>query len=123
MSKHKKMEAKKRKIEAFLTLAKMNDTDGRKRTSLEKKPRLEEQPETPEKKEVLSGDALTELRKKLRERKKKLQTIPDFQLKAVGHSASLAIPVDLRTPLLMRDLQHLLLYALLGTKAPVEPSR
>lgn len=117
------MEAKKRKIEAFLTLAKMNDTDGRKRTSLEKKPRLEEQPETPEKKEVLSGDALTELRKKLRERKKKLQTIPDFQLKAVGHSASLAIPVDLRTPLLMRDLQHLLLYALLGTKAPVEPSR
>merc|ERR1719300_1217682 len=29
----------------------------------------------------------------------------------------------MRKPLFMRDLQYLMLYALMGTKAPVEPSR
>ena len=48
MSKAKRMEAKKRKIEAFLQVAKLNDEDGRKRTSLAKKPKLEE-PENDEK--------------------------------------------------------------------------
>ena len=132
MSKAKRMEAKKRKIEAFLQVAKLNDEDGRKRTSLAKKPKLEE-PENDEKsetdseknspKEMLHGESLEELRKLLRERKKKLQSIPNFNLKTKGHDASLEIPEDLRTSLLMRDLQSLLLYALMGTQAPVEPSR
>ena len=37
--------------------------------------------------------------------------------------ASVSLPAEMRKPLLMRDLQFLLLYALMGTKAPVEPSR
>ena len=74
-------------------------------------------------KEKLQGESLDELRKLLRERKKKLQSIPNFNLKTKGHDASLEIPEDLRTSLLMRDLQSLLLYALMGTQAPVEPSR
>ena len=74
-------------------------------------------------KEKLEGESLDELRKLLRERKKKLQSIPNFNLKTKGHDASLEIPEDLRTSLLMRDLQSLLLYALMGTQAPVEPSR
>ena len=51
MSKAKRLEAKKRKIEAFLQIAKLNDEDGRKRTSLAKKPKLEE-PEEDEKSET-----------------------------------------------------------------------
>ena len=74
-------------------------------------------------KEKLHGESLDELRKMLRERKKKLQSIPNFNLKTKGYDASLEIPEDLRTSLLMRDLQSLLLYALMGTQAPVEPSR
>ena len=74
-------------------------------------------------KEKLQDESLDELRKLLRERKKKLQSIPNFNLKTKGHDASLEIPEDLRTSLLMRDLQSLLLYALMGTQAPVEPSR
>ena len=34
MSKAKRLEAKKRKIQAFLEVAKLNDNDGRKRISL-----------------------------------------------------------------------------------------
>ena len=67
------------------------------------------------------GDALEELRRKLKARKAHLKSIPHFQLKSKGYDASLEIPVDLRTPLLMRDLQQLLLYALLGSQAPIEP--
>ena len=56
MSKAKRMEAKKRKIEAFLQVAKLNDEDGRKRTSLAKKPKLEE-PENDEKSETDSENS------------------------------------------------------------------
>jgi len=118
MSKAKRMEAKKRKIQAFLEVAELNDNEGRKRASLAKEPRIEEEPV---KKEKLEGDALEELRKRLKARKALLKNTPHFQLKSKGHDASLEIPVDLRTPLLMRDLQQLLLYALLGSQAPIEP--
>ena len=143
MSKAKRMEAKKRKIEAFLNLAKLNDEEGRKRASLAKRfkpednienceelPRENLQDESSEKiiesspkRDEVHGESLDELRKMLRERKKKLQSIPNFNLKTKGYDASLEIPEDLRTSLLMRDLQSLLLYALMGSQAPVEPSR
>ena len=49
--------------------------------------------------------------------------IPDFDLKTVGHNASVDMHDDFKAPLFIKDIQHLLLYALMGTKAPVEPSR
>ena len=52
MSKAKRMEAKKRKIQAFLEVAELNDNEGRKRASLDKEPRIEEEPV---KKEKLEG--------------------------------------------------------------------
>ena len=118
-AKEKRLESKKRKIEAFLNVAKMNDEDERRRQSLTKKPKLEEKTE----KETLNSDALEDLRRQLKERKKKLQAIPNFTVKTKGRNALLEIPEDLRTPLVPRDLQHLLLYALMGSKAPVEPSK
>ena len=42
------MEAKKRKIEAFLNLAKLNDDEGRKRASLAKKFKPEDKSENRE---------------------------------------------------------------------------
>jgi hypothetical protein len=49
--------------------------------------------------------------------------IPDFDLKTIGHNADIDMHENYRTPLFIRDLQHLLLYALMGAKAPIEPSR
>ena len=118
-SKEQKIAAKKRKIEAFLNVAQLNDIEGRKR----QKVKNDNKPVESDKNEKLEGEELQELRKRLRERKKLLKTRPNFRLKAKGYDASLEIPEDLRTPLLMRDLQHLLLYALMGTRAPIEPSK
>ena len=117
-SKEQKLASKKRKIEAFLNVAQLNDVEGRKRPKVK-----DDKPLEPAKNENLEGEELQELRKRLRERKKLLKTRPNFRLKSKGYDAALEIPEDMRTPLLMRDLQHLLLYALMGTKAPVEPSR
>ena len=76
-----------------------------------------------EKKPFLHGEEYEALKKRLKERKKALQAIPQFTLKSVGHEAEISMHESYRTPLFMKDLQHLLLYALMGTKAPVEPSR
>ena len=77
----------------------------------------------PEKKPFLHGEEYEDLKRRLKERKKALQAIPQFTLKSTGHEAEISMHESYRTPLFMKDLQHLLLYALMGTKAPVEPSR
>ena len=76
-----------------------------------------------EKKPRLEGQALLELRQRLRQRKKMFKLMPDFRLKPIGLDARLEINSDLRKRLTMKDLQNLLLYSILGTHAPVEPSR
>ena len=83
----------------------------------------EDKSEVAEKKPFLEGEEYEALRLRLRERKKALQALPQFTLKSVGHEAEISMHESYRTPLFMKDLQHLLLYALMGTKAPVEPSR
>ena len=76
-----------------------------------------------EKKPLLEGEEYEALKRRLKERKKALQALPQFSLKSVGHEAEISMHESYRTPLFMKDLQHLLLYALMGSKAPVEPSR
>jgi hypothetical protein len=78
---------------------------------------------TQEKKPRLEGQALLELRQRLRQRKKMFKLMPDFRLKPIGLDARLELASDLRKRLTMKDLQNLLLYSILGTRAPVEPSR
>ncbi|XP_043508412.1 small RNA degrading nuclease 5 isoform X3 [Frieseomelitta varia] len=77
------------------------------------------------KKPRLSGDDYLKLKQELRERKKKLKTIPRFRLKAVGESASLTINVksEDRIPIFLSDVQHLLLYSLHGHHSPYMPTR
>ena len=81
--------------------------------------------DTPSKKlkSDLSEEELQALRKRLREKKKKLKQLPNLNMKELGMSASLNCSEDSRTPLTMKDFQSLILYSLLGTKAPVEPGR
>ncbi|CAK9796798.1 RNA exonuclease 5 [Anthophora quadrimaculata] len=77
------------------------------------------------KKPRLSGDEYLKLKQELRERKKKLKTIPRFHLKAAGKSASLSINVksEDRIPIFLSDVQHLLLYSLHGHHSPYMPTR
>ncbi|CAD1480429.1 unnamed protein product [Heterotrigona itama] len=77
------------------------------------------------KKPRLSGDDYLKLKQKLRERKKKLKTMPRFRLKTVGENASLTINVksENRIPIFFSDIQHLLLYSLCGHHSPYMPTR
>lgn len=65
------------------------------------------------------------MKQELRERKKKLKTIPRFHLKVAGESASLTINVksENRIPIFLSDIQHLLLYSLHGHHSPYVPAR
>jgi hypothetical protein len=49
--------------------------------------------------------------------------LPDFNLKSTGINAEVDMHETFRLPLFMKDLQHLLLYSLMGSKATVEPNR
>lgn len=63
------------------------------------------------------------LRQEVRERKQKLQKVPCFRLKAVGEEARLEIIAEDRIPLFLSDIQHLLLFGLLGNHSPYTPQR
>ena len=158
-SRQKRLESKKRKAEAFLQIAQLNDEERiHMNPSINKKIKIVNESssdsdipgkdatsnsndtlagsdklskvcnsglksEVSQKKPLLEGEEYEALKQRLRERKKALQALPQFTLKSVGHEAEISMHESYRTPLFMKDLQHLLLYALMGTKAPVEPSR
>ncbi|XP_015609050.1 RNA exonuclease 1 isoform X2 [Cephus cinctus] len=77
------------------------------------------------KKPRLSGEEYIKMKQELRERSNKLKAIPRFRLKAVGDNASLCINLksEERIPIFLSDIQHLLMYSLLGHHSPYLPAR
>ncbi|XP_012284439.1 RNA exonuclease 5 [Orussus abietinus] len=77
------------------------------------------------KKPRLSGEEFLKLKQELKLRKAKLQAIPRFHLRTVGENASLNanVKTDDRIPIFLSDVQHLLLYSLLGHHSPYLPAR
>lgn len=69
------------------------------------------------------GDEYHQLKEELKLRKKKLTARPRLRLKVAGENASLTLKDDDRTPIFLRDIQHLLLYSLLGHYCPYVPDR
>ncbi|XP_043494629.1 RNA exonuclease 5 isoform X3 [Polistes fuscatus] len=84
-----------------------------------------EDEECDRKKPRLSGDEYLKLKEELKERKKLLKARPRLQLKVVGGNACLVSYSSNteRTPLLFSDIQHLLLYSILGHHSPCTPMR
>ncbi|KAF7995515.1 hypothetical protein HCN44_006622 [Aphidius gifuensis] len=75
------------------------------------------------KKPRLSSKEYYQLKKQLHERKKILSSTPILSLKAVGDNASLCIDAKSRIPIFLNDIQHLLIYSLLGQHSPYSPER
>ncbi|XP_046746061.1 small RNA degrading nuclease 5 isoform X3 [Diprion similis] len=77
------------------------------------------------KKPRLSGEEYAKLKQELKERKQRLKVIPRFRLKNVGENASLNVDVkdEDRIPIFLSDVQHLLMYSLLGHHSPYLPAR
>lgn len=134
----RRLEKKRRKAEAFLAVAELNDVDGgttAKRRKLENGKEtsgtddqllLQTKVEPPllTDKPPVSGDEFTALKERLRERKKARRCLPNFRLKAVGEEAIIRPDqVENRIPLFMSDIQSLLTYCLCGDRAPYWPHR
>ena len=148
----RRKENKKRKIAAFLAVAELNDVQKdsvkkQKKTSESEGSRPEGEAEDENEnlkanivpppelvtkystnvfqavsdKPQLEGQEYEDLRRRLRERKKALACIPLFRLKAVGQEA--AVSRERRVPLFMTDIQHLLLFCMVGDRAPYQPYR
>ena len=145
----RRKENKKRKIAAFLAVAELNDVQkdsakkqkttgsegsgpGTEDENENLKANIVSAPELVTKyttntfqavsdKPKLEGEEYEELRRRLRERKKALACIPLFRLKAVGQEAS--VDREKRVPLFMTDIQHLLLFCMVGDRAPYQPYR
>jgi len=141
----KRKENKKRKIAAFLAVAELNDVEKKsiKKQKTIAKEEKEDENDNPvadiaephelvtkystntfnavSDKPQLAGEEYSALKKRLRERKKALSCIPLFRLKAVGETAS--VRLEKRVPLFMSDIQHLLLFCMVGDRAPYQPYR
>jgi len=138
----KRKENKKRKIEALLLVSDLNDSDTKRmkketgdkpikdnnqnesvsidssdvqsKGSSDNSTRISDKP-------LLSGQDYEDLKKRLRERKKRLTCIPQFRLKSVGEEAS--VNLSKRVPLFMSDVQNLINFSLIGDRAPYWPHR
>lgn len=140
---------KKRKLEALANVAKLNEMDKQKnkrelcdeieedsesgtngsepkqkRSKLEKKQAAQPSSiESSTKPVVLSDEDYAQLKLELNTKKRELKYAPKFRLKLFGDSASLSISPNIRTPIFLTDIQHLIMYVLFGSSSPCVPSR
>lgn len=71
----------------------------------------------------ISDDLYEQLKKDLSKRTNELKNVPRFRLKFFGDIASMMIQPTKRQPLILDDIQNLLMSALLGSNSPFSPNR
>lgn len=71
----------------------------------------------------ISDEQHQDLKKFLAERTNALKSMPRFRLKFFGEKANLSVTAKKRQPLMLEDIQHLLMSALLGSSSPFRPDR
>ncbi|XP_044737591.1 RNA exonuclease 5 [Chrysoperla carnea] len=138
-----RLEKKKKKVTAFLEIAKLNEQDRKlqqevevaeendnnctepvtKRLKIHEEKQLNsENLENSKKNSISIKKEYQMLKKEVQERKIKIKQ-PKFMLKAVGDKAHLSLNGNERIPLFLSDIQHLLLYSQSGHFASYTPSR
>lgn len=84
----------------------------------------QEQEQEPEPKKVKLEDAdYRVLKAEVNQRRDRMRNVPKLRLKEVGEEALMRTKPEERVPLLLDDIQALLMYTLLRTDSPVNPSR
>lgn len=77
----------------------------------------------PSGKPKLSGEEYLKLKKLLREQSNKLRIQPKLWLRDIGTAANLITTVENRVPLFLSDIQHLIMYSVIGCHSPYNPAR
>lgn len=128
------MEKKKKKITALAEIMKLNDADRQKDVLLVNE--INDEPPSKRSKmdqisdglvsmgggDGISVDAYAESKKVVKERTRN-RTNPKFRLKLQGDSAMLEVDAEVRTPIFLSDIQHLIMASLLGSSSPYPPLR
>lgn len=73
--------------------------------------------------EVISDECYKSIRQELAAKKNALRNAPNFRLKSFGDKALLSTNPKHRQPLMLDDIQYLLMNALLGGSSPFKPGR
>ncbi|XP_058832773.1 RNA exonuclease 5 [Topomyia yanbarensis] len=126
-----RLERKKRKILALAEVMQLNEQDLGKvsftvdrETVLELNQNSEPESQQPEqKKQKLTGATYCALKTEIKQKRDRMRNIPKLRLKEVGEEALMKTIAEDRVPLLLDDIQALLMHALLRTDSPMNPSR
>lgn len=148
-----RLENKKKKMAALTDLMKLNDNDRKKKhdgggdgdelssnsnsennqieeATIEPIPKRvkrsnESETSTDESSNVkqISQTDYIEMKKKIHEKRRRSRSIPKLRLKSFGEMALLTIDSSKRTPLFLTDIQHLIMFSMLGSLSPYTPSR
>lgn len=141
--KEARLEKKKRKLEALANVSKLNEADReasvvRDDGANSSSANHDQEPHTKRPKQqntesgnisdtnssVILSDADYKLLKcELNRKKRELKSVPKLRLKLFGDIASLNISASDRTPIFLTDIQHLIMYGLLGGSSPCIPIR
>ncbi|XP_063701790.1 RNA exonuclease 5 [Culicoides brevitarsis] len=117
--KEERLERKKKKLSALATMMEINAAE--KSDEPEAKKKKVEMTETPAK---LSDEQYKDLKKELARKRSELKNVPVLRLKPIAKKASLEeLKNDDRTPLLLDDIQNLLMVSLLKNHSPFTPWR
>lgn len=148
--KEARMLNKKRKLEALAKVSELNDSDREKKQSKSassseneaaadkhslttsdaepqaKRSRPDESDEPAaidDEPWVISDRDYKHVKQELSRKRRERNIIPKIRLKLFGESASLGIGAEIRTPLFLTDIQHLVMFTLFGSSTPCVPSR
>lgn len=123
--KEERLERKKKKLSALATMMEINASEKDKIEESEepviKKKKVEKMIENSPK---LSDEQYKELKKELSKKRSELKNVPVLRLKPIGQKAILTLASDdQRQPLLLDDIQNLLMVSLLKSNSPFTPWR
>ncbi|XP_031618341.1 RNA exonuclease 5 isoform X2 [Contarinia nasturtii] len=134
--KEARLEKKKRKLEALAEITKLNEIDKQSKSKMKhdlgepiaKRPKESDTEQNDNANEsdvrsVLSDEDYAQLKRELNHKKRELKNVPKLRTKLFGEMALLTIPSENRTPILFTDIQHLIMYGLLGSTSPCVPTR
>lgn len=128
-----RLERKKRKILALAEVMQLNEqdranpltaaADAVSSVSSTVETGCQQQPEPESKRARLEDADYRALKSEVNQRRDRMRNVPKIRLKEVGEEALMITKPEERVPLLLDDIQALLMHTLLRTDSPTNPSR
>jgi len=122
----KRLENKKRKVQAFLNVAQLNESENKRRKLETEHQNIVNDKQIIQKDEAISLEQnsfnqeledYANIRLRYRQQRERSHNVPYFRLKKIGEDSLVSLPKELRKPLFMSDIQALLTYCMAGDQS------